>query len=577
MRSILPALIGVTVLQGAARAGEEPPGHACRAAPNAAVAALPAPQLMDGIGTSAMKVTTASAKAQRYFDQGLNLLHCFWDTEAYLAFREAARLDPACAMAFWGIFTALGQNARETSAERAAALARAVELAGTASDRERHYIRAAALLADPAKGRAAWIAEMEALIDRYPEDVEAKLLLANMLSTPVSSYAPDGRPREGKLYGQAILSNLLVTHPNHAAVHHYWIHAVENGPRPRDALASARKLPLLAPNSGHMLHMPGHIYYRLGDYARARRSFLASMRRDEAYMRERGVGPVNTWNYVHNLDYLVATCAEDGRYAEGARWARLLGEIRRDDSRLDASGQGYLLYGGHTALARLQIRYGMWDEAVRTLSIESTGRANDHPLERDADGSLAAAYRSGVLLYAKGMAAAERGDLDACAAQEAALEAHLASLANETASRGSDWYFRHASRVLAVHLAELRGVALSRRGEHGRAAEVLTEATERERDLGYWEPPHYARPVLESLGEAHARAGRFDLAADAYRRALERRPGSGHALAGLARSLERAGKRAEAARVHRQFHAAWRGADPDVLRAVGRRTADGGR
>jgi tetratricopeptide (TPR) repeat protein len=394
---------------------------------------------------------------------------------------------------------------------------------------------------------------MEALIDRYPDDVEARLLLANALSTPASSYAPDGRPREGKLYGQAILANLLVTHPHHAAVHHYWIHAVENGPRPQDALASARKLPLLAPGSGHMLHMPGHIYYRLGDYARARGSFLASMRRDEAYMRERGVGPVNTWNYVHNLDYLVATCAEDGHYSEGARWAKVLGDLRRDDTRLDASGQGYLLYGGHTALARLQIRYGMWEDAARTLaSDDGTGD------------SLPVAYRRGMLSYAKGMAAALRGDPAAAATHEGELATLAAGLSNEQPKRASDWYVRYASRVLAVHLAELRGVGLSRRGEHARAVEALTDAAERERELGYWEPPHYARPVLESLGEAHIRAGSFALAADAYRRALDRRPGSGHALFGLARALDLDGKRTEAARAYRRFLAAWRGADPDL-------------
>ena len=103
--------------------------------------------------------------------------------------------------------------------------------------------------------------------------------------TPTGSYLPDGRPREGEIYGQMILRNLLITHPNHAAVHHYWIHAVENGSRPEEALQSAAKLPTLVPGSGHMLHMPGHIYYRLGRYEEARRAFLASMRRDHCSTR----------------------------------------------------------------------------------------------------------------------------------------------------------------------------------------------------------------------------------------------------------------------------------------------------
>ena len=323
-------------------------------APAFNVEQLPAPPLMKGIGTSEIKITTKSETAQKYFNQGLNLLHAFWDTEAYRAFREAARGDAGCAMCYWGIFNALGQNAQEMSEERAAALKKAVELAPTASDREQFYIRAIQLLVEPGKGRAAWIAEMEALIDKYPEDVEAKLFLANSLSTPAGSYLPDGRPRDGKIYGQMILRNLLTTHPNSAAVHHYWIHAVENSSRPEDALESCEKLVALAPNSGHMLHMPGHIYYRLGMYEKARAAFMRSLEFDLKYMREQKVHPINNWNYTHNLDYLVANSAEEGRFREAAGYARMLAEVPADDKRLKATGLGYLLYGGYTALTRLR-------------------------------------------------------------------------------------------------------------------------------------------------------------------------------------------------------------------------------
>ncbi len=214
---------------------------------------------MKGIGSATIKITTKSPEAQRFFDQGLNLMHAFWDMEAYRAFREASRKDPDCAMAYWGIYNALGQNAQEMAEERAAALKKAIELMPNTTDREQYYIRSIQLLAEQGKGRPAWIAEFEALISKFPDEVEAQLLLANSLSSPASSYLPNGRPREGKMYGRAILQNLLRTHPEHAAVHHYWIHAAENGPRPEEALASAEKLTQLAPNSGHMLHMPGHI------------------------------------------------------------------------------------------------------------------------------------------------------------------------------------------------------------------------------------------------------------------------------------------------------------------------------
>jgi tetratricopeptide (TPR) repeat protein len=478
---------------------------------------------MTGLGTAHLPITTRVPMAQRFFDQGLNLLHAFWDTEAYRAFREAARLDPNAAMPQWGLYMALAQNGQEMARERTAALARAAELAPGASDREHYYLRAIALQADPAKGRAAYIAEMEALIDRHPSEVEAQLLLANMLSTPASSYAPDGRPREGKLYGQAILRNLLRTHPGHAAVHHYWIHAVENGPRPQDGLASAVALTRLAPGSGHMRHMPGHLYYRLGRYDAARRAFLSSASFDERYMRAENVHPINNWNYVHNLDYLVATEAENGRYDQALTYAERLRDIHADPARANASGIGYLTFGGHTAIARLQMRFGRWHEAADSLPSLTV----DRPLLRG--------YVAGLRAYALGMAAVQHGRVEEADLRLRELQAALTPLAAERIQVGGDWYFRHAVRVLQVNVRELDGMAASARGDHARALAVLREAVDAERDLGYWEPPHYARPVLESLADAAIRAGRLDQARAAYDSVLVLRPNSYHALRGLQR------------------------------------------
>ena len=398
-------------------------------------ASLPAPPLMKNIGTSEIKITTKSEQAQKYFNQGLNLMHAFWDVEAYRAFREAAKSDETCAMAYWGIYNALGQNSQEMAEERSAALKKAVELLPTVSEHEQFYIRAISLLAEQGKGRAAWISEMEALIDKYPQDVEAKLLLANSLSSPASSYLPDGRPREGKLYGQAILKNLLVTNPEHLAVHHYWIHAVENGPRPEEALPSCEKIEKLAPNSGHLLHMPGHIYYRLGMYEKARKAFLKSLEFDLKYMKEQKIHPINNWNYTHNLDYLVANSAEEGRYKEAAKYAKMLAEVPSDDQRLKATGLGYLLYGGYTALTRLQMRFGFWDEAVKDLQI-----SNQNPQ------TLSEKYQAGILSYLKGMSAVEKSNAEEANKHALELEKVIQDLSAQKVAQASDWYFNYANR-----------------------------------------------------------------------------------------------------------------------------------
>lgn len=522
-------------------------------APAFDVSSLPAPPLMTGIGTANIKITTKSELAQKYFNQGLNLLHAFWDVESYRAFREAARNDENCAMCYWGIYNALGQNSQEMSAERTAALKKAVELMPTVSDHEQFYIRAISLQSEPGKGRAAWISEMEALIDKYPEDLEAQLLLANTLSTPAGSYLPDGRPRDGKIYGQMILRNLLVTHPNHAAVHHYWIHAMENSSRPEEALPSCEKLVQLAPNSGHMLHMPGHIYYRLGMYEKAREYFLKSLEFDLKYMKEQKIHPINNWNYTHNLDYLVANSAEEGRYQEAVHYAKMLAEVPTDDNRLKATGLGYLLYGGYTALTRVQMRFGKWDDAIKDL-----------PISNQAPQTLSKKYQIGILSYLKGMSAVEKNNADEAEKNAQELEKTIAELSTQKIQQGSDWYFNYANRILAVHILDLRGSILSIQGKTVEAVKLLNEAIEKEKNLGYWEPPHYTRPVLESLGQAYIRAGKFEEARQSYEQILKVRPNSGFAVLAIARDFAKANNKAKAAEFYKQFLKAWANADKDL-------------
>lgn len=514
---------------------------------------LPSPPVMKGIGTATIKITTKDAKAQAFFDQGLNLLHAFWDLEAYRAFREASRIDPSAPMAWWGIYNALAQNAQEMADERTAALKKAIELMPTASDREQYYIRSIQLLAEQGKGRAAWVAELEALVSKYPDEVEAQLLIANALASPAGSYLPDGRPREGKMYGRSILRNLLRTHPEHAAVHHYWIHAAENGPRAAEALDSAAKLTKLAPNSGHMLHMPGHIYYRVGMYDKAREAFVASLDFDLRYMRENNIHPINNWNYTHNLDYLVANSAEQGRYKEAEKYARMLAEIPSDAARVKSTGLGYMLYGGDTAVVRLKMRFGMWDDAAAEL--EKLPAASD---------ALSVKYKSAMLAYLKGMSAIERKDAAAASSSLDALQKLSTEMTAARGSNASDWYFGHATRVVAVHLLDLLGSVASVRGEHDEAIKLLNEAVTKERDLGYWEPPHYTRPVLESLGEAYIRAERYADAVAAFERILSTRPNSGFAFIGMSRAFARAGETAKANEAAKKLQAVWQNADKDL-------------
>jgi len=517
---------------------------------------LPPPPLMKNVGSSNMKITTKSELAQKYFNQGLNLMHAFWDLEAYRAFKEAARQDPNCAMAYWGIHNALGQNGAEMAKERNDALKNAVELMPTVSDQEKYYIRAISLRSQRGEGRVAWQSEMEALIDKYPNDIEAKLLLANSLSTAPSSYLPNRRPRSGKIYGQMLIQNVLKDHPNNVAANHYWIHAVENGSRPEDAVKSSEIITKIAPNSGHLLHMPGHIYYRIGEHEKARKAFLTSLAFDQKYMKEQKIHPINNWNYTHNLDYLVANSAEEGRYKEALRYAKILTEIPSDQKRLQATGLSYILYGGYTAPTRVKMRFGFWDEAIKELRTT---------LPKDTSNlTLSEKYQLGILYYLQGMSAVEKSNEGLASSSTEELEALLSTLPTGRPDNASDWYFRYARNILSVHLLDLEGSYLSLQGKHEVAFKLLTEGATKEKNLGYWEPPHYSRPVLESLGNAYIRAKQYDKAVSAFEDTLKIRRNSGFGYLGIARAYSASGNKIEATEFYKRFLAVWKNAEKDL-------------
>jgi tetratricopeptide (TPR) repeat protein len=532
---------------------------------------LPAPPLMQGIGEASLKITTNSDQAQAYFNQGLRLLHCFWDFEAYRAFKEAARLDPAAAMAYWGEYEALKMSGRHGAVleEKDAALAKAKSLADHASDHEQLYIRAAEQEKhdDDSGDSEAYRSTMETLIDRYPDDLDAQAFLA---LEEMNGYKINGHPNGGELYSQALLRNLLAAHPDNAAANHYWIHAMEGSSRPEEALRSADALGSLAPNSGHMVHMPGHIYWRVGDYERARQAFIASTRVDEAYMAAQQIHPDEDWNYAHNLAYLVAACAEAGRYQEGLQWAA---KLRGMPAPTGMTSARFAVWAGGS-VARLRIRFSDW-KAGETETVEFGADASEaSPAAKD--------YAEGLRLYAKGMAAVEHGDPKPALEQSVNLDAMLWRLqaskskekdqdededddkVKDKEQEPDDDGLSSVLNLLGTLSLDLRAHIKSVQGENAEALHLFQKAIENEKDLGYSEPPQFFRPEQESLGEAYLETHQWEKARAAFEQALKQRPKSGHALYGVARSYELAGNTPKAAQAYQDFLTSWQNADPDL-------------
>jgi tetratricopeptide (TPR) repeat protein len=521
---------------------------------------LPAPYRIEGVGQAHIPITTKSPEAQQWFDQGLALLHCFWDYEAERAFEQAARIDPDCAMCHWGLFQALDFSGEHEQAK--AELARAKELASKATDREQRYIRASteqqAKQGDEAM--QAFIKEMEALEDRYPDDLQAKLILASNL---ISGYDGKGDPRPGALYGQSLLRNLLHDYPDNAAANHYWIHAVEGSGHPEWALESAEKLGKLAPASGHVVHMPGHIFYRTGDYERAREIFLEAARVDRDYMDKQHVSISDNWNYAHNLSYLIADCAEAGRYREALQHASMLQGIADDPDHTTNPGF-YILQIGSSA-ARLAIRFGAWDEAMK--------QPVNFGVPDDKLSAAARSYRNGLVAYARAMKAGEAGDLAEADKLSDTLDALLWRLSRENVDDQAKNVRDRVVKILETASLDLRGNLAGYRNDTDGMQQLLKQAAEQERDLGYSEPPIYARPELESLGFALIRAAEYSDAREAFQKELIERPRSGFALYGIALAWDREGNNAEAVKSYREFLEAWKNADrdlPQVRAAEGR-------
>jgi Flp pilus assembly protein TadD len=512
---------------------------------------MPPPPLMTGIGTSALTITTKSPEAQKYFSQGVELLHCFWEFEAYRAFKEAARLDPDAAMPWWGIVQSVdGYKAMEDV--KKSALENIAATVDRASEHERFYLRA--LLKQQEKdGDVDFHREMEALVDKYPDDIDAALFLA--MSSPYG-YDGDGRPVLRALYPISIVRNILSNHPDNAAANHYLIHLLEGGPHAADALRSATLLGRLAPNSGHMVHMPGHIYYKLGDQSRARATFLTAMKVDEAYMKREHVGPMDNWNYAHNLSYLVASDAEAGRYREAAEMAAKLDALPPNP--FLAAGRPLYAMGLGATTVRLQIRYGNWQAAI------------DHPVQtgdENAAGAPARLYRNGLLAYAKAMNAVEKKDFEAAANQSDLFDALQWRLKSDPAGKDApdggkpDQVFN----LLETLSLDLRGNLQCSQGRIDEGLSLLRMAAEKERkDIGYAEPPTYSRPESESIGYAYLRAGQWEKARTAFQEELEQRPNSGFALYGIAMSYELAANRLEQKEAWAKFLEAWKYADPEL-------------
>jgi len=476
---------------------------------------LPPPKLMTGIGQSKMKIETKSEKAQQYFNQGLNLLHDFWDFEAYRAFKEAIRQDSTAVMPYWGLIQTAGPEEDSVyKSVKQQAVKQLKVLVKSANEHEKLYAEMA-LLSDSLKEKAypEIVKKYELIVHRFPDDIDAKLMLA---LGKMSGFDTDLNPNDGMIYSEYLLRDIQRADPNNHAFHHYWIHQMEHC-CPEKALQSADLLTSLAPTSGHIVHMPGHIYNRVGDYKKAHDAFVAAVKVDSAYMKREGIQEVDNWNYIHNINYLINNCVHDGRHNEGLYYAEKLKSMPVTKERKKAY-DGTFFQQGTLAPAKMEMAFGYWDKAV--LQLEKI-------LDKDTVYSVSNMdFKNGLVLFCKGMDAIAKGKLNEATQLSNNLDAFL--WRNEKQAGKDSTLSKWLQSPLNTASLELQGCIKSEEGNYTQAIKLLEKAQKQELELGYGEPPLYARPVAMSLARTHEKAGQWDKAIEAYNSLLKRFPNSAY-------------------------------------------------
>lgn len=508
------------------------------------------PPLYTGLGEGTYLVTTRAPEAQAYFDQGFKLAWAFNHTEARRAFVEAQRLDPDCAMAYWGEAFVLGQNINdemrlEAIAPAFAALTRAIALAPATTAKEQALIAALAqrYAADPEADRAAlnlaWAEAMRDVAKTYADDVDIQVLFADALMNlqPWDYWEEDGETPKGHA-GEivATLEAALAINPRHPAAAHLYIHAVEASTSPERAEPYADLLRGATPAAGHLVHMPAHIYARVGRHADSLAVNREAIAADEAMLSQMGdaASPLYRYGYYpHNVHFLLVAAQLSGAKDDALEAAEKLGTITSDAVSDELA----------------------WVQAIKTAPYSAAAMfAEPDAIAAMPDPGDRFPFVKGYWHYARGVALAQLGSIEEAADEASAIEALIDS---------ADFEVLEAQYLPADVVLGIAGNIVEARidqaaGDFKAAEAKLREAIVLEDSIAYMEPPYWYYPVRQTLGAVLYQQGRYAESAAMFREALAKLPKNGWALWGLMQAEAKAGD-PNLAGTTRLFEAVWLG------------------
>ncbi len=511
--------------------------------------------LVTGLGDLHHPVSTHNLEAQKFFDQGLRFIYAFNHDEAARSFQHAAELDPKLAMAYWGVAEAVGPNYNDPAdpdryKHAHDAVQKAVDLSSGASPSEQTYIQAMAkrFPADPnsdlKKAAEDYRDAMREVARQFPDDLDAATLSAEsgMNLHPWGLWHQDGTPEAGTEEIVSTLESVIKRDPNHLGAVHYYIHAVEASNNPERALAGANKLAALAPNAGHIVHMPAHIYIRTGDYEAAVQTNQKAAEVDRAYIKETGAqGIYPMMYYSHNLHFVAMCGAMNGRYTDARKNADLLvanvGPHVKDMPPLE---------GFMTIPVAVEIRFHHWNEILKIPAPDP-------------------AMKTATVFwhFGRGLALAGTGKI-------ADAEAEYKIVSEAEAATPPDVIFQMPINNKAKDIMKIAEnvlgakIALAKKDTAG-AISLLRDAVAIQDKLNYGEPPDWFYPVRENLGGALLMTGDAAAAEKVFRADLDRNPRNPRSLFGLQQSLLQQKRDYDAGFVKKQLDASWKGS-PHVLK-----------
>lgn len=519
--------------------------------------------LLKGLGDFTYPISSEVPGAQRYFDQGMIVAAGFNHAESVRAFRAAQRLDPECAMCFWGEALAIGPNINVTSKGKAimmpqdreaafTAIQKARSLSSTATKKERDLISAQATRynGDPESAREpldlAYANAMREVAARYPSDDNIQAMFAEaMMNTMPWNYWLDGdNPRPETREVIDALETVMARNPQHPLSLHLYIHAVEASSNPGRAEKAADNLAELVPGSGHLVHMPSHIYWRIGRYYDASEANVRAAKVDEDYIAQcNAQGFYPALYYPHNIHFLWASASMEGRSAVAIEAGRKVAS----NVRLEQIQQFPTVEFFQTVPLLSLVRFAHWDEVL----------AEPKP-PGDLPFSLA------VWHYARSVALSRASDIEGAAAELAAMEPLM--------DNESIWFLDGndypASQVLAIAKALAAGELAQQQGDLDAAIMHYEVAVAAQDQLPYTEPPFWYYPTRQSLGQALLENEDYAAAETVYRKDLSQYPRNGWSLHGLALSLEAQDKQEEARKIRARFENIWQRADVELETSV---------